>query len=139
VKTVASDLLAVLGKKASDPEVVRAVAEHALDHVYDDPPLRRYVGSQEQGAALLFNKDRVVDVQIYVQPTKLYHALAGPLPFGLQKGMTRQQVHELLGSPEIDDFDSQYLVRDRNLCLTVVYHKTGVVRYLSVALLNGGN
>jgi hypothetical protein len=135
VKSLASDLLAVLGKNASNPKVVRAVAEHALDDVWEDPELfRRYVGSEKKGVDLLFKDDRVVDVQIHVQPTKGYCAFAEPLPFGIQKGMTQQQVHELLGTPQAaDSIDSKYLMRDRNFRLAVVYDSTGVVRYLSVA------
>ncbi len=84
---------------------------------------------------LLFDNDQAVDVQIHVQPTKLHSEFAEPLPFGLQKGMNRQQVHQLLGKPEAaDEFDSCYLIQDRRVQLIVVFDERDVVRYLSVGL-----
>lgn len=135
MKSLASDLIALLGKGVADQEVRRAIADHALRDVYDDPPFCRYIGSKGKGVDLLFENDRAVDVQIHVQPTKVYSEFAEPLPFGLRKGMNQAQVDQLLGkSQAADEFDSQYLLHDGQVRLTVVYDKQGVVRYLSVGL-----
>src|SRR5215472_8836599 len=134
-KTLALDLMAVLGMAASAPEVARVIAENAFHDTYDDPPFRRYVGAEKQGVDLLFEDKRVIDVQIYVQATGSYSAFAQPLPFGIEKGMTQRQIHHLLGPPiKCDHIDSQYLLSDGEVRLVVVYDKKGVVRYLSAGL-----
>lgn len=136
MKSLASDLLSVSGKRASDAEVKNLIAERALHDSYDDPPFRRYLGSKKLGVDILFQSDRIVDIQIYAQPTNLYSAFEEALPFGIERGMTQQQVHHLLGVPEaFDEFDSKYLMNDKNCLLTVAYDKRGVVRYLSIAPL----
>jgi hypothetical protein len=130
-----SDLLSTLGKGAAGAEVRQAIADYDLVDVYDDPPFRRYVGSKSRGLCLLFENDRVIDIQIYARPTKSYSEFSDPLPFEIQKGSNQQQVHQLLGKPEIfDQFDSKYTMKDGAVRLTIVYNNSGVVRYLSIAL-----
>ena len=134
--SLTSDLLSVLGKSASDPEVIRVIVDNDLVDSYDDPPFRRYVGSEKKGADLLFDNNRVLDIQIYVQSTGPYSAYSDSLPLGIKKGMTQSEVHQILGAPESSDqFDSKYLMKSENAKLTVTYDDKGVVRYMSIVHL----
>jgi hypothetical protein len=134
--SLASDLISVLGKYDTDADVRRVIAEHDLLDTFDDPPLwRRYVGSDRKGIDLLFEEGRVIDVQVFVEPDASHSAFSADLPFGIQRGMTQQQIHELLGEPESsDEIDSRYFMVDYPLRLMVVYDRTGTVRYLSLCL-----
>ena len=135
--SLASDLIALLGKSPTDPDVRRAIAAYDLVDVDDDPPSRRYVGSEKKGVDVLFESDRVIDIQFYVRPTKPYSAFSEPLPFGIRAGMTQNQVHHLLGEPNsYDKFDSKYFMRngEKAIQVTVVYNTAMVVEYLSVGL-----
>jgi hypothetical protein len=134
VSSLISDLILLLGKRADDPAVVRAIETHELNEVFDDPPLWRYVGSKVKGADLLFEEDLVVDVQIHAQPTKTRNATPEDLPFGLKNGMTRRQVHESLGTPyEEDRHDSRFKMSNPDVRLIVAYDDGEVVRYLSIS------
>lgn len=134
MSTAASDLIAVLGKASGEPEFKRVTSAHGLADVIDDPPSRSYVNAKKKGIGVMLEDDEVIDVQIYVQPTKMFGAYQEPLPFGLRAGMTQEQVHQVLGKADrFDEYDSHYLMSAENLKLTVVYDRSGVVRYLSVA------
>jgi hypothetical protein len=134
VSSLISDLILLLGKTADDPAVVRSIESHELNDVYDDPPLWRYVGSMVKGADLLFEEDRVIDVQIHTKPTKRRNATPEQLPFGLKNGMSQRQVHEVLGTPyEEDRYDSRYLMSNPKVRLILAYDDGGVVRYLSIS------
>ncbi|MFZ6778862.1 hypothetical protein ACO0LD_18715 [Undibacterium sp. Ji83W] len=132
---LSSKLISLLGKHENDPDVLQVIAlNHFLD-VYDEPPYCRYIGSKEKGTDLLFEEHLLVDVQFFIQKTKLYSAYYSVLPFGIQSGMSQQQVHELLGMP--DKFhltDSRYFMRESNLQVVLAFDSAGIVSYLSVAL-----
>lgn len=130
------DLLSTLGKDASAAEVVDFVGKYALNEVYDDPPFRRYIGSSEKGVDLLFENDKVFDIQIYVQRTKTHSEFIDDLPFQVKRGMTSEGVHDLLGEPEVyDAIGSKYTIINAAARLTVRYDKTNVVSYLSIRSL----
>ena len=134
MSSLIADLILLLGKPADDPTVVRSIESHELNDVFDDPPLWRYVGSMLKGADLLFEEDRVIDVQIHTKPTKTRNATPEELPFGLKSGMSQHQVHEVLGAPYQETrYDSRYMMSNPKVRLIVAYDDGGVVRYLSIS------
>ena len=134
--TMATDLISLLGKNSADPEVQQAISRNGLSDVYDDPPMWRYVSSRSKGICLLFEDERMIDVQIYVQPTKLYSAFADTLPLGIRSGMERKQVHDVMGEPASSDaITNHFYLEDQNRRVTIRYDGQGVLSYLSVGFL----
>lgn len=121
----------VVGLSDRVPEVSNLLGRYEMNDVYDDPPLRKYLGSKANSICILFEEGRVIDVQIYLAPTKLYSSFQNP-PLGLERGMTQEQVHKLLGPPfKCDEFDSKYELQ-AGVILTVAYSSDGMARYLSI-------
>jgi hypothetical protein len=134
--SLTDDLLATFGKDFASSEVTDVIRRHGLGDICDDPPFRRYVGSGVKGVDLLYENDKVFDIQIYVQGTKTHSAFSDELPFRMQRGMTDKQVHILFGEPEsYVAVGSKYTLFDGAARLTVVYDKSKVVSYLSIRKL----
>lgn len=134
--SLTDNLLSTFGKDFASSEVTDVSQRHGLGDIYDDPPFRRYVGSAEKGVDLLFENNKVFDIQIYVRGTKTHSAFSDELPFRMQRGMTDKRVHILLGKPEsYDAVGSKYTLFDGAAKLTVVYDNSKVVSYLSVRKL----
>jgi hypothetical protein len=130
-----SELLEVLGKDVASPRVRDVIGKWNLTHVQDSAPSRRYYGSQEKGLDLLAEYDRIIDIQIFVQPAQGYCAFTDTLPFGILKGMNQQQIHGLLGPPtKSDRFDSKYETLEMGAKVTVSYDDSSTVKYLSIAV-----
>ena len=130
-----SHLLSILGKRMSDSAVQRTLVENELTDTEEDPLHRKYVGSQAKGIDLLFENDCLVDIQIYVEPSKLYAFFTETLPFGLARGMHQEQVHGLLGPPKtFDKFDSKYSLHENSVQLSIAYDERGRIRFLSIGL-----
>ena len=91
-----SELLNVIGKTVDSPEMRSAVATYDLSEVDEDPPHRRYYISRQRGLSLLAENEQVIDVQIFVKPTKGFSTFNQQLPFRLQKEMNQIEVHQLL-------------------------------------------
>ena len=129
----AEDLISILGKAASSAEVANVVNDYALLDAYDDPPFRRYLGSSQKGVDLLFENEKVLDIQIFIQRSETHAPFSGELPFGVKVGMTDRDVHSVIGEPELrDSIGSKYTVFNGMAKLTVVYDKSNVVSYLSI-------
>jgi hypothetical protein len=129
------ELLKVLGKDVASPEVRDAIQKWNLTDIQNSPPFRRYYGSQQKGLDLLADHDRVIDIQIFVQPAQGYSGFTDTLPFGILKGMNQQQVHQLLGSPaKSDEFDSKYEMPEIGARVTVSYDDSLNVKYVSIAV-----
>ena len=129
----AEDLISILGKDASSTEVASVVNGYALLDAYDDPPFRRYLGSSLKGVDLLFENEKVLDIQLFVQRSETHASFSDELPFGVKIGMTDKDIHSVLGEPEFrDSVGSKYKVFNGDAKLTVVYDKSGVVSYLSI-------
>jgi hypothetical protein len=127
-------MLTALEKQASEPQVRELVREFGLAERYDDPPFRHYLTSRERGISFLFEDDRLIDIQIFVQPTRSFWACPYVLPLGLTHGMTQAQVHQALGEPRSSDaMDSRFVLASHEVRLLVAYDSTGAVRYLSFA------
>ena len=75
MSSLSTDLVQILGGNATSPDVERIVREYSLTDVQNDPPFRRYVGSTTIGLSLLFDNDRLIDVQFFVKQTKRYRGL----------------------------------------------------------------
>jgi len=129
------ELLKILGKDVKSPEVQNAIAKWRLTDIQDSPPFRRYYGSNHAGLDILADHDRIIDIQIFVQPAQGHSAFASALPFGILKDMNQQQVHQLLGPPtKTDEFDSKYEMPEIGARVTVSYDDSSKVKYLSVAV-----
>lgn len=129
----ADDLISVLGKDASSAEVASVVNRYALLDAYDDPPFRRYLGSSQRGVDLLFENEKVLDIQFFVQRSETHAPFSDELPFGVKVGMSDKDIHSVLGEPELrDSVGSKYTVLSGTAKLTVVYDKSGFVSYLSI-------
>jgi hypothetical protein len=136
IMSLVEDLLSTLGKDATETAVVDLVQTYDLNDVYDDPPSRRYIGSSEKGVDLLLENGKVFDIQIYVQRTKTHAAFSEMLPFQVRKGMTVQDIHNLLGEPEVyDAVGSKYTILEGMAKLTVMYDKSNLISYLSIRKL----
>ncbi|WP_420478712.1 hypothetical protein [Brevundimonas sp. FT23028] len=129
----AEDLISTLGKDTASAEVAEVTSRYGLADVYDDPPLRIYVGSSTKGVDLLSESGKVLDVQFFVQRSETHAPFSDELPFGIKVGMSDADIHRLLGEPDIRDFvGSKYLNLGGNINVTVVYDGSNVVSYLSV-------
>lgn len=116
-----NSLIDLLGKTADSREVAAFAAEFGPLESQDSPPFRVYLGAPDKGIDLLVEHGKVLDVQIRARASKTYKPFAGELPFGLQPGMTQNQVHQALGVPMVsDEFDSRYELRP-GIVLVVCY------------------
>ena len=132
MQSLTTDLLNVLGEHAGSPAVTSIVQ----NYIYDDPPFRRYIGSNALGLDLLFNEDTLIDVQLHIKPTTHTQAFKGTLPLGLEKGMTKSAVHQFLGQPErSSESHSVYLMSEPRVQLVIEYTAAGEMRYVSIAVL----
>jgi hypothetical protein len=129
------DLIQVLGKDIGSAEVSEAIQRYNLTELQDDPPFRRYYMCRKKGLELLAENDLVVDIQIFLQPTKQFVAFDDPLPFEIQKGMSQSQVHQLLGPPSMsNEFRSRYEMPEIGAILNVRYDDSLTLKYLSIGL-----
>lgn len=127
-------LIENLGQPSGASVIKGAIREFGLTDVQDDPPARRYIGSKAVGLSLLFHDDHLLDVQVFVKPTKTYQAFSGALPYGLDAEFTRLEVHKLLGSPIKSDAGfSKYLMNVGRVKLIIEYNREGRVRYISAS------
>ena len=115
------------------PEAAAAIRAFALAELMDAPPDRKYLISKPNGINLLFEANVILAVQLYMEPKRSYHAFSAALPFGLEKGMSRQDVRALLGPPDkVDAFDTYLSLRDGKIKLIVDYAGTDSIRYISI-------
>jgi hypothetical protein len=127
-------VLSTLEKHASDSQVRELMHQLGLTERYDDPPFRHYMSSRKNGLSFLFEDDRLIDIQIFVQPTKSFAACPYVLPLGVAHGMTQAQVHQALGEPRSsDEMDSRFILNAHDVRLLISYDSLGVVRRLSFA------
>jgi hypothetical protein len=133
---IESYLVPLLGQSMDDPRIKQAISGLELVDIDENPEMRRcYIGADKKGITLLFEDNRFDGIQIHVGPTKRYSAFADPLPFGIEKGMSQAEIHELLGEPEaFDKFDSRYCIENGRVRLIVWYNDCLLVRYLSIGL-----
>jgi len=125
------ELINVLGKEVASPEMQAAIAKHGLTN--PKTGARRYYASKK-GFDLLAEAGQLVDIQIFVQP-KGRLAFSEPLPFGIQKGMSQEQVHQLLGPPaKSSKFDSLYEMPEIGARMMVCYDDSLNVKYISIAV-----
>ncbi|MDH7975948.1 hypothetical protein QH494_27530 [Sphingomonas sp. AR_OL41] len=131
--TLADRLISLLGKRAGCDEVKDVIADYNLSDVYNDPPFRFYVGSSSRGVDLLFHSDIVLNVQIYVKPTKTHSAFCEEIPFGIKSGMTKCDITALFFDPyQLNESGRTYILSDGEIKLDVEFDGNDVVRYLSV-------
>ena len=134
---IESHLIPLLGKDMDDPDVKKAIIDLELGDIYDDPEMgRRYIGADKKGITLLFEDNLFDTIQIHVRPSGSYSAFPDPLPFGIQREVSQDEIHKLLGAPEaFDKLDSRYSIENGRLRLIVWYNDSLRVRYLSIGLL----
>ena len=133
---IESQLIPALGKGMDEPAVRQAISDQGFVDIQEDPEVRtHYVGSKKRGIALLFEDNRLVDIQIFLQPSTSYSAFTDELPFGIQRGMSQDEIHKLLGEPKtFDKIDSQYSMENGRIHFYVRYDKSLLVSYLSIGL-----
>src|ERR1700757_2165440 len=102
-ETMTSEFIRLLGRDIASPEVQESMRSFGLTDIYDDPPFRRYISAKAKGISILFEDDHLIDIQIYVRPTKQYSEVAEPLPFGIKRGMNQADVHQYLRPPVASD------------------------------------
>lgn len=123
-----------LGHTSSASNVRDIVEQLGANERYDDPPFRHYLSASRIGVSLLFEEDRLIDVQVFVEATKTKASCTLDLPFGLQRGMDQSSLHAALGEPASSDaLDSRYLLDSYGARLLAAYDQTGRLRYLSFA------
>jgi len=127
-------LIENLGQPLETPAIAGAIRDLGLTDVQDDPPARRYIGSKALGLSFLFHENVLIDVQIFVKPTKTYQAYSGALPYGLDFKLIQFDVHKFLGSPvKFDSSFSKYIMNDGRVKLIIEYDKSSAIRYISVS------
>jgi hypothetical protein len=123
----------LLGETPDSPLVLEAIHHLGLHDIEEDPPFRSYIGSKKTGIDLLIEHDRVKAAQIFVKAMQGFSAFQSTLPYGLQSGMKRDEVHRLLGKPSAsDEFDSQYENIEPGIKLVVNFDKSSEITYLNV-------
>jgi hypothetical protein len=128
------EFLGILQKKIDSAEVKGAIKEFSLKDTYDDPPFRRYVGSRKNGIDLLFEDERVISIQFFVQPTGRYSGFRGELPFGIGGKMSREDVASHLGSPNFEDiYTSRYELKNAKLSIDFDRHSRITTIFLEPA------
>jgi hypothetical protein len=132
-----ADVVAAAGKAEGAAEVVDVLNSIAPVRVSVDPPFRRYVGSPSRGIDLLFDNERVISVQIYVQGTRTFSAYSDELPFGLQGAKSQADVHQVLGVPtESSNISSKYVLNERGVKVMATYDGSMNMRLLSISPLD---
>ncbi|MBW8463381.1 hypothetical protein [Acidovorax sp.] len=125
-------VLTALGQPEYATPVQELLTNFALTERLDDPPLRHYLVSRTNGLSFLFEDGLLLDIQVFVQHTKLFAACPFELPFGLRQEMNQIQVHQLLGEPiSCDAFDSRYVLSGHDARLLIGHETNGGIRYLS--------
>jgi hypothetical protein len=128
------DAVSLLGQLASAEKVQDLVERLSAVERYDDPPLRHYLSAPQNGVSLLFEDNRLIDVQVFVEATKTKASCPLALPFGLQRGMRQTDLHRALGEPtSSDEIDSRYELDRYGARLLAAYDQTGLLKYLSFA------
>ena len=131
-----NNLLQAIGRNFNSTEVRDVILSYSLNEVNDDPPFRRYVGSRSKGLDLLVENERIIALQVFVQPLQGFAEFPNELPFGLQQHMNQNQVHQLLGRPlNSDEFDSKYTFPADNLKLVINFDDSSRMTYLNVGIL----
>jgi hypothetical protein len=134
MSSILIDALAHLTKPAAAAEIQALVERLAAAERQDDPPFRYYLIARPNGVSLLFEDDRLIDVQVFVEPTKKFSSCPLDLPFGLRRGMNQAEVHGTLGVPETsDETDSRYVLAAHSARLLAAYNDVGLLTYLSFA------
>lgn len=130
----APEFTSLLGNAESSPRIAEFTRVYGPLEIQDVPPGRKYLGSPSRGIDLLFENGLLIDVQIFVRPSKRYCAFSGKLPFGLRKDMKQDDVHALLGQPiSYDEFDSKYELQGGRIRVTICYDDFNL-KYVSVGL-----
>lgn len=131
-----NDLLNVAGKEIASAEVHEVIQFYSLTEVEDAPPFRRYIGSRSKGLDLLVENERIVAIQIFVQALQGFSEFPYDLPFGIHKGMSQKDVHQLLGQPlESDEFDSKYEIAALGVRVVINFDKYSKITYLNIGVL----
>jgi hypothetical protein len=129
------DWQTIINQGIASPQVRTAIENYGLTEIQEDPPSRRYYINRRRGLSFLAENDRIVDIQIFVQTNKRFSAFPGPIPFGIEVGMTQSQVHELLGVPvETDEFQDKYERIEAGVVLVITYDDSSKVKYISIGL-----
>lgn len=130
-----SELFKLLGKDVTSQEAKVILKKHGLTVVRPVPPGEVFYGFPKGGVDLLAKDDQIVDVQIFVQPTKRFSSYTNELPFGIKKDMTQKQVHKLLGKPSItNEVRSEFDKPEIGAKLNVFFDKTSKIEYISVSI-----
>ena len=109
-----TNLIAVVSKARDSSEVLQVLESISPVRVSEDPPFRKYIGSPSRGLDLLFERERVISVQIYTQSTSVFSAYSADLPFGLRADMSQVDVHALMGTPaSYNEISSKYSIREQ--------------------------
>ncbi|MGM3278119.1 hypothetical protein [Ralstonia sp. 24A2] len=133
-----NDILGVLGREQSDPEVVRLIRGLELDEIGDAPPDRRYIGSRSRGIDLMIVRDHVATVQIYMKAMQGFSAYSGPLLFGIAADMNQDEIHGLLGVPvRYDKSHSSYAMVESGVKLVLEFDAVSKIKLLSASILQG--
>ena len=131
------DAISALGEAQSSAKACAAIARLGATERYDDPPFRHYLSASQNGVSLLFEDDRLLDVQVFVEPSKTKAPCPLVLPLGLMRGMSQADVHRTLGEPKTnDEMDSRYELDAYGARLCAVFNSDGLLRYLSFELLS---
>lgn len=126
------DAVSALGELESSPKASDVILRLGAQERFDDPPFRHYLIASQNGVSLLFENDRLLDVQVSVEASKTEAPCPLVLPFGLMRGMHQADVHRTLGQPtSSDDIDSCYDLDAYAARLVAVYNSDGLLRYLS--------
>ena len=124
--------VSALGELQSSAKVVEVIEQLAATERYDDPPFRHYLSASNNGVSLLFEHDRLITVQVFVEATKTKASCPLVLPFGLKRRMRQADVHHTLGQPiSSSETDSRYILDAYSSRLTALFDPEGALRYLS--------
>jgi hypothetical protein len=100
----AEALLTVIGLPVNSGAVLALVAADRLAASVEPEcwsvPRREYLSGLASGYALTHAEGRVVNVAIYAEPAEGFTTFPGPLPGGLPRGATREEVRARFGTPE---------------------------------------
>lgn len=131
-----TDPLLPLGKPENSDEV-RALVKAFAPIRLSELPLRRHLGSTQNGIDLLIEDGRVIAVQMFVQRIGSMSAFSGDLPFGLDASMDRDSIRALLGGLKSTDRNTDHHMLDAlGVDLAVNYQaSTQKMKYLNVMVI----
>ncbi len=90
----------LLGSEPEGEGFKRLVADFKLSSAEDSGASNRWYENERVGVSVFIGQGKIEAIQFYSAEHPNFNGFKGPLPLGLDFGMSREKVRELLGDPQ---------------------------------------